>query len=471
MRSNDQVRVLIVDDEPNVLTAMRRVLKGEPIELETAGSAAHALTMMESQDFDVLVSDARMPGMNGTELLAEVHKKWPRCIRILLTGYPDVDSLISSINRGQLYRFIQKPWNDDEVRSIIRQAGRYAFAERERLRLTKLIQARNRKLREMNQQLEDSVKKRTNALRRAIQLRDQAYQKLERSYLNATEVFGALINQRLPKSRRTNAKVSAIVKAYAEEAGWDAARVNDLTVAAALYNLGKLTWSDEHLMMPSDSFRGKDRDKLRSYPETGESLLMSLEPLQRASTIIRHHQERWDGRGYPNQLEGQAIPEESRLLKLAVDFVELQRGMVLDRMMNRADVLEYMGLFADRVYDPQMSARFIELVHDKSPDLEPVPDGVIRCRLNQLLAGMVVSRNLVTDIGFLLVNQGTVLTQAMIEKLMVFERTRGEQYVVFIDAVSAQQVAPQDDVQALLENTESAIESSADSSSSKSEPR
>ncbi|MCL5050363.1 MAG: HD domain-containing protein, partial [Firmicutes bacterium] len=292
---------------------------------------------------------------------------------------------------------------------------------------------------------------------------DQAYQKLERSYLNTTEVFGALINQRLPKSRRTNAKVSTIVKAYAEESGWDTARINDLTLAAALYNLGKLTWSDEHLMMPSDSFRGKDRDKLRGYPEMGESLLLSLEPLQRASTIIRHHQERWDGRGYPDQLEGQAIPEESRLLKLAVDFVELQRGMVLDRMMNRADVLEYMGAFAERVYDPQMSARFIELIHDKSPDLEPLPDGVIRCRLNQLLAGMVVSRNLVTDIGFLLVNQGTVLTQTMIEKLMVFERTRGEQYEVYIDADSVRQIAPEEDAQKLLEGSESALDSSAES--------
>lgn len=463
MDNTEQIHVLIVDDEPKVLNAMRRVLRDEPILLETAENAAEALAIMEHQEIDVLVSDARMPGMDGAELLAEVHKRWPRCARILLTGYPDIEALLSSINRGHLYRFIQKPWDDDEVRTSIYQAGRHAQAERERLRLIKLIQARNKKLREMNQQLEYSVKKRTNALRKAIQLRDQAYQKLERSYLNTTEVFGALINQRLPKSRRTNAKVSAIVKAYAEEFGWDTARINDLTLAAALYNLGKLTWSDEHLMMPSDSFRGKDRDKLRGYPEMGESLLLSLEPLQRASTIIRHHQERWDGRGYPDQLEGQAIPEESRLLKLAVDFVELQRGMVLDRMMNRADVLEYMGAFAERVYDPQMSARFIELIHDKSPDLEPLPDGVIRCRLNQLLAGMVVSRNLVTDIGFLLVNQGTVLTQTMIEKLMVFERTRGEQYEVYIDADSVRQIAPEEDAQKLLEGSESALDSSAES--------
>lgn len=463
MDNTEQIHVLIVDDEPKVLNAMRRVLKYEPILLETAENAAEALAIMEHQEIDVLVSDARMPGMDGAELLAEVHKRWPRCARILLTGYPDIEALLSSINRGHLYRFIQKPWDDDEVRTSIYQAGRHAQAERERLRLIKLIQARNKKLREMNQQLEYSVKKRTNALRKAIQLRDQAYQKLERSYLNTTEVFGALINQRLPKSRRTNAKVSTIVKAYAEESGWDTARINDLTLAAALYNLGKLTWSDEHLMMPSDSFRGKDRDKLRGYPEMGESLLLSLEPLQRASTIIRHHQERWDGRGYPDQLEGQAIPEESRLLKLAVDFVELQRGMVLDRMMNRADVLEYMGAFAERVYDPQMSARFIELIHDKSPDLEPLPDGVIRCRLNQLLAGMVVSRNLVTDIGFLLVNQGTVLTQTMIEKLMVFERTRGEQYEVYIDADSVRQIAPEEDAQKLLEGSESALDSSAES--------
>ena len=442
---NEQVHVLIVDDEINVLHAFKRILRQEPYVLLTAQSGAEALVLMESHEVDVLVSDARMPEMDGATLLANVQKRWPRCLRILLTGYPEMESLIRSINEGHLYRFLQKPWNDDEVRSVLRQATRFAFAERERLRLTKLIQARNRKLSELNQQLELSVVKRTNALRKAIQLRDRAYKKLEKSYLNSTEVFAALINQRLPKSRQTNDKVSALVKAYAEEAGWDAQRVNDMTMAAALYNLGKLTWNDEHLMTPSDTFRGKDRDKYRSYPELGESLLMSLEPLQRAAVIIRHHQERWDGRGFPEQLEGRSIPEESRLLKIAVDYIELQRGMILDRMMNRDDALENLAIYADRVYDPDMSARFIEIVHDKAPDLEPLPEGVIVCRLKQLKTGMLVKRHLVTDSGFLLVNEGTTLTQAMIEKLMVFERTRREQYKVYIDVSSADKMGLDDE--------------------------
>lgn len=437
------IRVLVVDDEPNVLAAFKRLLRKEEWHALTASSGAEALEILDSEPVDILISDSRMPQMSGTELLSIAQKRWPHCLRILLTGYPEMDSLIKSINQGNLYRFIQKPWDDDEVRMVLKQAARLAFAERERSRLTKLLQTRNRKLRELNHQLEQSVAKRTNALRKAIQLRDKAYQKLQKSYMNSTEVFGALINQRLPKSRQTNDKVSALVKAYGEEAGWDAERINDMTMAAALYNLGKVTWNDEHLMTPSDMFRGKDRDKYRSYPELGESLLMSLEPLQRAAIIIRHHQERWDGRGFPAQLEGKQIPEESRLLKLAVDYIELQRGMILDRLMNRDDALESLGIYADRVYDPEMTARFIALVHDKAPDLEPLPDGVVSLRLNQLLPGMLVKRNLLTDSGFLLVNEGTVLTTAMIEKLMVFERTRREQYHVHIDAASAERVAPE----------------------------
>ncbi|RUO31259.1 HD domain-containing phosphohydrolase [Aliidiomarina soli] len=439
------IRVLLVDDESNVLSSLQRLLRNESMQIHTAGSGKDALALMESEEIDILVSDSRMPEMDGSELLTLVQKRWPRCIRILLTGYPEMESLIKSINQGHLYRFIQKPWNDDEVRGVLRQAARLAYAERERSRLTKLIQARNRKLRDLNQQLELSVTKRTNALRKAIQLRDKAYKKLEKSYMNSTEVFAALINQRLPKSRQTNGKVSALVKAYAEESGWDAARINDMTMAAALYNLGKVTWSDEHLMTPSDTFRGRDRDKFRTYPELGESLLMSLEPLQRAAIIIRHHQERWDGRGFPGQLEGRNIPEESRLLKLAVDFIELQRGMILDRLMNRDDALENLGIFADRVYDPDMTARFIALVHDKAPDLEPLPDGVISCRLNQLKAGMLVKSNLLTDSGFLLLNAGSVLTPGMIEKLMVFERTRREHYQVHIDVSSDEHVTPDDE--------------------------
>lgn len=436
------IKILIVDDEVNVLSALQRVMRNQSMTVYTATSAEEALERMAAEDIDVLVSDARMPQMDGATLLTHVQKQWPRCIRILLTGYSDMNALVKSINQGHLYHFIQKPWDDDEVRLVLGRAARFAFAEKERLRLTSLIQARNRKLNELNQQLEQNVVKRTKALRKAISLRDQAYKKLERSYMNTTEVFAALINQRLLKSRQTNDKVSALVRAYASEQGWDATRVNDITMAAALYNLGKLTWTDEHLMTPSDTFRGKDRDKYRLYPQIGESLLMSLEPLQQAARFILHHQERWDGRGFPAQLAGYDIPEESRLLKLAVDFIELQRGMVLERMMNREDALQNLSIFAERVYDPDMCARFIALVHDKAPDIEPLPEGGVICRVTQLKEGMLVKRNLLTESGFLLINAGTILTQAMIEKLMVFERTRREHYAVLIDISNDGNVKP-----------------------------
>lgn len=115
-------KVLLVDDEENILRSLQRILRREPWELTTATSGEEALAILANDKFDVIISDARMPGMDGPTLLAEIRKKYPWTIRILLTGYADINSTVKAINDGQIYRYISKPWDDDELRLIIRQA-------------------------------------------------------------------------------------------------------------------------------------------------------------------------------------------------------------------------------------------------------------------------------------------------------------------------------------------------------------
>src|SRR3989338_8572105 len=110
--------LLLVDDEENILNSLRRVLRGEPYELLLANGGEQALQLMQSQTVDLVISDARMPGMDGATLLTEIQSRWPGCMRILLTGYADLSTTIKAINQGQIYRYISKPWNDDELRLI-----------------------------------------------------------------------------------------------------------------------------------------------------------------------------------------------------------------------------------------------------------------------------------------------------------------------------------------------------------------
>lgn len=134
-------RLLIVDDEANILSALKRVFSRENYNLLFASSAEEALAMLEQQPVELIMTDFMMPGMNGSELLCEVRTRWPQTIRLMLTGHANTEAVMGSIKEGAVYRFILKPWNDDDLRLTIALA----------LEQYELIQ-NNRRLRQQNEQ-------------------------------------------------------------------------------------------------------------------------------------------------------------------------------------------------------------------------------------------------------------------------------------------------------------------------------
>ena len=112
-------KILFVDDEENVLKAMLRIFRRENYMLLTAGSAAQALEIIKQEPVQVIISDYRMPGMSGADLLRQIKALYPQTIRIMLTGYADVNAIMGAINEGAVYKFITKPWNDDDLRLTV----------------------------------------------------------------------------------------------------------------------------------------------------------------------------------------------------------------------------------------------------------------------------------------------------------------------------------------------------------------
>jgi len=119
---NRKYRVLFVDDEPRVTSALKAIFRRE-YEVSVANSGADALVQLAAKQFDVVVSDQRMPGMLGNELLAKISKLYPQTMRILLTGFMDKKAIVDSINEGEVYRFINKPWRNDEMREVVADAA------------------------------------------------------------------------------------------------------------------------------------------------------------------------------------------------------------------------------------------------------------------------------------------------------------------------------------------------------------
>lgn len=425
--------VLLVDDEEPILNSLRRLLRGQPYDVLLATSGEQALAIMAERNIDLVVSDARMPNMDGATLLARIYALYPDTTRILLTGFADLETIVKAINEGQIHRYIAKPWTDEELVLTLRQSLAFQFSERERQRLEQLTQRQNDELKSLNSTLEKRVLARTSELQQTADMLDLAYEELKHSYATGTEVFSLLVNQRLPPDKQTNRKVIDLINVCGDQFGLDEATRRDLSMASALYNIGKLGWSDALINTPADLVTYADKETYRSYPRQSESLLMTLEPMQDATKLILHHQERWDGNGFPAHLKGEAIPYGARLLKLAVDFIELQGGLILERHMSSDEALLYIRKYAGKLYDPSLIDGFAAACAAYLNDAVLNDPRVKAVTTRDLVPGMTLVRNLNADNGMLLLNAGKVINAALIDKLTAFEAMENKaKYSIFV---------------------------------------
>lgn len=162
---NEQVRILCVDDEVNVLKALQRLFLDDDYEILLAASAAEGLEILaNAPSVQIIISDFRMPGINGVEFLREVCRRWPDTVRIVLSGYADTAAVVSAINEGQIYKFIPKPWNDDELRVTILNAIDRHYLNQKNIELMNSLAKTNAELQVLNENLEKLVTERTREL-------------------------------------------------------------------------------------------------------------------------------------------------------------------------------------------------------------------------------------------------------------------------------------------------------------------
>ena len=168
--NDDRHTVLCVDDEENILHSLKRLLRREDYRLLTASSGVEGLEVLNENDVHLVISDQRMPEMSGVEFLAKVKKEHPDVIRIILTGYTEVDSITESINKGHIYKFLLKPWNDQDLRLDIRQGlEQYDLIQANKTLHEKVLE-QNEELKAINENLEMLVQERT----RDLEIQNQA---------------------------------------------------------------------------------------------------------------------------------------------------------------------------------------------------------------------------------------------------------------------------------------------------------
>jgi DNA-binding NtrC family response regulator len=144
-----QHSILIVDDEPNVLNAFQRVLRREPYTLMTAQGGEEGLTLLEAREVSLVISDYNMPGMNGLDFLKTVKQLYPHILAIMLTGQAEIRIAVQAINEAGVYKFIQKPWDDNDLKVTILRALESMDLATERDRLIQKVKSRDAILKDL----------------------------------------------------------------------------------------------------------------------------------------------------------------------------------------------------------------------------------------------------------------------------------------------------------------------------------
>jgi response regulator RpfG family c-di-GMP phosphodiesterase len=348
--------VLFVDDEVNILKALQRLLRSENMNVLCASRAADALDLLDKHPTQVVVTDQRMPEMSGVDFLAHVRERQPDIVRMMLTGYTEMKVAVDAINRGEIYRLITKPWNDDELRATLRQAFDHADLKAEIKRLNQVKREQNFKLQDMNRNLEAKVRERTKQLA-------EKHQQLRTAYVQTIRALSEAVDAKDAYTRGHSERVGVYASKIAREMNFPKEVIERVYIAGLLHDVGKIGVRDAVITKP-ERLTPAEYEEIKAHPEIGYRILEPVEFLRDVAPCVRHHHEWYDGsnRGYPDRLRGEQIPLPSRII-LVADTVE---AMTSDRPYRKALSLEAVvseiEKYTGSQFDPTVTDAFLRLL-------------------------------------------------------------------------------------------------------------
>jgi response regulator RpfG family c-di-GMP phosphodiesterase len=395
--------ILIIDDEPVVLNALKFTLEREGFHVTACTSPLKALAILGERDFSVIISDQRMPEMMGLDFLIESRRVRPHASRILITAVLALPTIVDAINKGEIFRFVAKPWLREELVATVRNAVQRHELVTQNEALQAETQKLNVQLRDANTALEAKVVD----LDQQRQRLDIANRELASSYENSLELCRRILTTYDPI---LGGQAKALVEFASQMAATDKFTDTErhaLRTAAWLCDLGLIGMPREMMRAfrsKSDQLTDRERGMLHSHPVYGQTLAALVDPRAEVGEVVRAHHERYDGRGYPDGLAGDAIPWPARCLAVAVGYVEsgLSKSAAIDAILAKSG----------NDYDPEAVRLFL-----KVSNLVQLPKQVREIMLHELEPGMVLANGIYSPHGLLLIGEGQALSPGTIAKI------------------------------------------------------
>jgi putative nucleotidyltransferase with HDIG domain len=339
-------KILIVDDEEMIRSTLARRLAREEYSCVTAPNGREALNYFCKDDFSLVISDLKMPEMDGMEFLKKVKALNPKMPVIILTGYAEVDVAVDAVRLGT-NDFIMKPVNLDLVLLSVRNA-----LEKKRL---------EDELETYYQNLERLVKERTEKLQ-------QAYLTVKKAHLESVKVLIEAIDAKDPYTRGHSDRVRRMSLEIAKLLGFTEGRMENLEYGALLHDIGKIGIKDG-VLQKEGPLSSDEYHYIQEHPLIGVKIIEGIEFFNDKIPMIRHHHEHFDGTGYPDGLAGEAIPLEARIIAVADAFDAMFSLRPHRKAMTIEDVLFELKQCENKQFDPLIINIFLRNRIYKSMDL------------------------------------------------------------------------------------------------------
>jgi putative two-component system response regulator len=337
MSPEDKSYILVVDDDPYVLESVSHLLHEYGYHVIACKSGEEAVSQLIKANIHLVLTDIKMPGMSGIDLLAKIHDMNPKMPVILMTGYAELDMAIHAIKKGA-FDFVTKPYNPDYILHTIEKAKKY----------TELLQLEE----DYKCRLEETVRKQTQQI-----------------FYLSREVIKRLTAVAEFRDTCTGAHISRMglyANKIAESLNMSIEFVDAITYASSLHDIGKIGVPDSILLKPG-AFTPEEFETMKDHTTIGHNILAgSTHPvLKMAASIALNHHERWDGTGYPRKLKGEEIPVEGRIVIICDQYDALMGKRPYKPSLSHEEVYQILTKGDGRTmpghFDPDVLGAFIKL--------------------------------------------------------------------------------------------------------------
>ncbi len=421
--------ILCVDDELSILKALQRLLVPRQFRVAVASDTAMALELMQQQRVNLVICDMRMPQMSGAEFLAKACQIQPDCYRILMTGYADLASTVQAINIGKIHRYIQKPWQNDELLAVIEEGLEYFRLTRANKQLTLTVARQLQELKGLNQQLEQQVSQRTSQLRTTLTRLEAVLKEHQHEHAALMEVLYNLISSSPYLKGELALNISHTAASLARQLGLEAPLRHAVRQAGLFCELGKLALPVPLLSQPYYQLSMQDRQLYLQHPLYAQEILAPATHLHDVSDMLVAQYEKFGGAAdQPRQ--GTDIPIGARILAVARDYWLYQGTHLSAQAMDVKTALEMIVRHQGTWYDPEVVMALSTLAAGLSLQKTERADGLL---LVQLKAGMKLQHNLFNRRKVMLLPKGHVLTAQSIASLQHYQTRHQEELRVPVE--------------------------------------